>query len=300
MAPTASPNAPFTIRSTHRVSQPPTERDTISVPVTLAHAASTSRPPATAATSRPANGITMGSPPRPNYTWCTAVCPCRRRCCDDCAGEPPVAPTLRRWLCRAPPRPQARWRSSPARTAVSAWRSSGNWRPAEPRRYTRACVLRTTWRMNSAACPWPWRSCRHGQGRAADVYALDADRVLRRYRTPYSCAAEADLMRYLRRVGYPVPTVLAVDGGDLVMRNDIVMDTAVGQIARKGSRHRPGQCPERLVGPRRKPDHLLAEPRGRGNSQSKALTRREPEAARPPERAAVCDARVRHLAFPDP
>ena len=56
-----------------------------------------------------------------------------------------------------------------------------------------------------------------GRGRAADVYALDADRVLRRYRTPHSCAAEADLMRYLRRVGYPVPAVLAVDGGDLIM-----------------------------------------------------------------------------------
>ena len=56
-----------------------------------------------------------------------------------------------------------------------------------------------------------------GRGRAADVYALDADRVLRRYRTPHNCAAEADLMRYLRRVGYPVPAVLAVDGGDLVM-----------------------------------------------------------------------------------
>ena len=54
-----------------------------------------------------------------------------------------------------------------------------------------------------------------GRGRAADVYALDADRVLRRYRTPYWCAAEADLLRYLRRVGYPVPAVLAVDGGDL-------------------------------------------------------------------------------------
>jgi aminoglycoside phosphotransferase (APT) family kinase protein len=56
-----------------------------------------------------------------------------------------------------------------------------------------------------------------GRGRAADVYALDDDRVLRRYRTPYSCAAEADLMRYLRQAGYPVPAVLAVDGGDLIM-----------------------------------------------------------------------------------
>jgi aminoglycoside phosphotransferase (APT) family kinase protein len=56
-----------------------------------------------------------------------------------------------------------------------------------------------------------------GRGRTADVYALDDDRVLRRYRMPRSCAAEADLMRYLRRVGYPVPAVLAVDGGDLIM-----------------------------------------------------------------------------------
>jgi len=69
-----------------------------------------------------------------------------------------------------------------------------------------------------------------GRGRAADVYALDADRVLRRYRTPYSCAAEADLMKYLRRVGYPVPAVLAVDGGDLVMERlagpDMLADLA--------------------------------------------------------------------------
>ena len=69
-----------------------------------------------------------------------------------------------------------------------------------------------------------------GRGRAADVYALDADRVLRRYRTPYSCAAEADVMRYLRRAGYPVPAVLAVDGGDLVMERlygrDMLADLA--------------------------------------------------------------------------
>jgi hypothetical protein len=37
-----------------------------------------------------------------------------------------------------------------------------------------------------------------GRGRAADVCALGADRVLRRYRTPHSCAAEAGLMKYLR------------------------------------------------------------------------------------------------------
>ena len=69
-----------------------------------------------------------------------------------------------------------------------------------------------------------------GRGRAADVYALDADRVLRRYRTPHSCAAEADVMKYLRRAGYPVPAVLAVDGRDLVMERlygrDMLADLA--------------------------------------------------------------------------
>jgi RIO-like serine/threonine protein kinase len=56
-----------------------------------------------------------------------------------------------------------------------------------------------------------------GSGRAAGVYALDAERLLRRYRTPHSCAAEAALMRYLRAAGYPVPEVLGADGPDLVM-----------------------------------------------------------------------------------
>jgi aminoglycoside phosphotransferase (APT) family kinase protein len=56
-----------------------------------------------------------------------------------------------------------------------------------------------------------------GRGRAADVYALDAGRVLRRYRTPFPCAAEAELMRYLRQCGYPVPEVFDADGPDLVM-----------------------------------------------------------------------------------
>jgi hypothetical protein len=54
-----------------------------------------------------------------------------------------------------------------------------------------------------------------GRGRAADVYALDAGRVLRRYRTPHPCTAEAELMRYLRQAGYPVPEVFDADGPDL-------------------------------------------------------------------------------------
>src|SRR6266702_2897560 len=69
-----------------------------------------------------------------------------------------------------------------------------------------------------------------GSGRAADVYAVDGGRVLRRYRTAHSCAAEADLMRYLREAGYPVPEVFAVAGPDLVMERlsgrDMLADLA--------------------------------------------------------------------------
>jgi aminoglycoside phosphotransferase (APT) family kinase protein len=69
-----------------------------------------------------------------------------------------------------------------------------------------------------------------GRGRAADVYALDAGRVLRRYRIPYPCTAEAELMRYLRQAGYPVPEVFDVDGPDLVMERlegpDMLTDLA--------------------------------------------------------------------------
>jgi Ser/Thr protein kinase RdoA (MazF antagonist) len=74
-----------------------------------------------------------------------------------------------------------------------------------------------------------------GSGRADDVYALDAERVLRRYRTPHSCAAEAALMRYLRAAGYPVPEVLGADGPDLVMEGlhgrEMLADMAVRALA---------------------------------------------------------------------
>ena len=46
-----------------------------------------------------------------------------------------------------------------------------------------------------------------GAGRSADVYALGAGRVLRRYRVPIDVAAEARLMRYLAASGFPVPEV---------------------------------------------------------------------------------------------
>src|ERR1700677_626654 len=50
------------IQSTHLVSWPLTERDTISAPVTLVQVTSISRPPIPAATRRPAIGMIMGPP----------------------------------------------------------------------------------------------------------------------------------------------------------------------------------------------------------------------------------------------
>lgn len=55
-------------------------------------------------------------------------------------------------------------------------------------------------------------------GRDADVFALDDERVLRRCRDSATrCDREAELMRWARRHGYPVPEVLSVNGPDLVL-----------------------------------------------------------------------------------
>jgi streptomycin 6-kinase len=54
-------------------------------------------------------------------------------------------------------------------------------------------------------------------GRDADVYALDEERVLRRYRAGGDATAEAAVMSYAHRLGFPVPAVYEADGADLVM-----------------------------------------------------------------------------------
>ncbi|MEU1845412.1 phosphotransferase [Micromonospora sediminicola] len=56
-----------------------------------------------------------------------------------------------------------------------------------------------------------------GAGRTADVWALPGGRVLRRYRDGGDVRAEADVMRHLRRSGFPVPRVHHADGAELVL-----------------------------------------------------------------------------------
>ncbi|MGI5286967.1 phosphotransferase [Nonomuraea polychroma] len=61
-----------------------------------------------------------------------------------------------------------------------------------------------------------------GSGRSADVYAIDGDRVLRRYRATVDTRREVAVMAYVARHGFQVPDVYpAVGEGratDLVMR----------------------------------------------------------------------------------
>jgi Phosphotransferase enzyme family len=66
-----------------------------------------------------------------------------------------------------------------------------------------------------AAGPPPGRLI--GSGRAADVFDIGGNRVLRRYRTAFDTGAEARLMTFLARADFPVPEVFDADGTDLVL-----------------------------------------------------------------------------------
>ncbi|MCC6178677.1 MAG: phosphotransferase [Chloroflexi bacterium] len=54
-------------------------------------------------------------------------------------------------------------------------------------------------------------------GRNADVYALDAGRVLRRYRARARRQTEAQIMKQVRAYGFPAPCVYEVTDRDMVM-----------------------------------------------------------------------------------
>lgn len=56
-----------------------------------------------------------------------------------------------------------------------------------------------------------------GTGRTADVFALDGDRVLRRYRDGKGVESEAAVMAHVRAHGFPAPAVHHADGPDLVL-----------------------------------------------------------------------------------
>jgi aminoglycoside phosphotransferase (APT) family kinase protein len=54
-------------------------------------------------------------------------------------------------------------------------------------------------------------------GTTADIYLLDDERVLLRYREHPDLSREVEIMRHVAAHGYPVPEVYSADGLDLVM-----------------------------------------------------------------------------------
>lgn len=61
-------------------------------------------------------------------------------------------------------------------------------------------------------------------GRDADILALGHDKVVRRARDGRSLAAEAEVMRYVREAGFPVPEVFEVRAGG----TEVVMERLAG------------------------------------------------------------------------
>jgi aminoglycoside phosphotransferase (APT) family kinase protein len=55
-------------------------------------------------------------------------------------------------------------------------------------------------------------------GRDADVFAVDPERVLRRYRDGRDVTGEVELMRHVRRHRYPVPEVYGTGPGEMVLQ----------------------------------------------------------------------------------
>jgi aminoglycoside phosphotransferase (APT) family kinase protein len=68
------------------------------------------------------------------------------------------------------------------------------------------------------------------RGRDADVYVIDEERVLRRYRDGRSAHHEAELITRLVDAGFPTPRALGCDGPDLILERVVGPDlmTAVG------------------------------------------------------------------------
>jgi aminoglycoside phosphotransferase (APT) family kinase protein len=69
-------------------------------------------------------------------------------------------------------------------------------------------------------------------GRAADVYLLDDERVLKRDREGRSAEHEAAAMRHAREHGFPVPEVFSASGTELVMAR-IAGPTMTSDLARR-------------------------------------------------------------------
>src|SRR3954447_3242771 len=99
------------------------------------------------------------------------------------------------------------------------------------------------------------------RGRDADVFALDADTVLRRYRAGGDTAREAAVLRHVAEHRYPAPRVYQAEGPDLVLERvggpTLLAALASGEVAiRAGATEsipwpgRPPRCCLRSPTPR--------------------------------------------------
>lgn len=70
-------------------------------------------------------------------------------------------------------------------------------------------------------------------GRDADIYAIDDDWVLRRYRDGHPVRDEADYMRHVAEYNYPVPAVREIEGPDMVIER--LVGPTIGDAAMAGS-----------------------------------------------------------------
>ncbi len=86
--------------------------------------------------------------------------------------------------------------------------------------------------MSDTQEPAPGELLAHG--RAADVYALDDRRVLRRYRqcAPFQTEREAKLIEHVRTHGFPTPAVHDVSSTDLVL-DRVAGRTMVEEMTRR-------------------------------------------------------------------
>ncbi len=102
-------------------------------------------------------------------------------------------------------------------------------------------------------------------GREADVYLCGDHAVLRRYRDGSSPADEVALMRYVGSHGYPVPTVHAIRGVDLIM--ELVEGPTMTEALQSGEWEVPAAARQLA----RLHDHLHALPTPAGTPADQRL-----------------------------
>ena len=98
-------------------------------------------------------------------------------------------------------------------------------------------------------------------GTTADIFLVDEDRVLRRYREQHDLSREVELMRHLGRHGFPVPEVYSADGLDLLMERlhgpTLLQALTAGEISLPAGGQMLAELHERL--------HAVPPPPGSGD-----------------------------------